>query len=52
MRCWWGGLAKWVRGIKEDTCWDAHWVSYVGDEALGSTPEIILTLDANLDENF
>ena len=34
-------------GIKEDTCWDEHWVLYVGDEPLESTSEIIIVLDAN-----
>ena len=33
---------------KEDTCWDDHWVLYVGDESLDSTPEIITALYANL----
>ena len=42
-----GGWAKWVRGIKEDTCWDEHWVLYIGDESLESTPEIIIVLYAN-----
>ena len=37
-----GGWTKWVMGIKEDTCWDEHWVLYVGDELLDSTPEIII----------
>ena len=32
------GWAKWVMGIKEGTC-DAHWVLYVSDESLNSTPE-------------
>ena len=41
-----GGWAKWGRGIKEDT-WDEHWVLYVGDESLDSTPEIIITLYAD-----
>ena len=44
---WLGGWAKWARGIKTDTCWDEHWVLYVGDESLGSTPEIIVLLYAN-----
>ena len=26
-------------GIKEGTCWDEHWVLYVGDESLSSTSE-------------
>ena len=25
--------------IKEGTCWYEHWVLYVSDESLGSTPE-------------
>ena len=41
-----GGWAKWVRGIKEDTC-DGPWVLYIGDESLESTPEIIRALYAN-----
>ena len=40
------GWAKWVSGIK-DTCWDEHWVLYVGDESLDSTAEIIIALYAN-----
>ena len=23
-----GGRGKWVRGTKEGTCWDEHWVLY------------------------
>ena len=42
-----GGLAKWARGIKEDICWDEHWVLYVGDKSLDSTPKIIIALHAN-----
>ena len=42
-----GGWAKWVRGIKEDTCWDEHWVLYIGDESLESAHESIVALDAN-----
>ena len=26
-------------GIKEGTCRDEHWLSYVRDDSLGSTPE-------------
>ena len=26
-------------GIKEGTCYDEHWVWYVSDESLNSTPE-------------
>ena len=41
------GWAKRVMGLKEDTCWDEHRVSYVGDESLDSTPEITIALYAN-----
>ena len=34
-------------GTKEGTCWDEHWVLYVSDESLNSTPEAIITLDVN-----
>ena len=40
-----GGWAKWARGCA--CCWDEHWVLYVGDESLDSTPEIITALYAN-----
>ena len=33
------GCGKWVMGLKEGTCWDEHWVLYVSDESLNSTPE-------------
>ena len=39
-----GGWGKWARGIKGDTCWDEHWVLYVGAESLDSTPEVIFAL--------
>ena len=42
-----GGWAQWVRGIKEDTCWDEPWELQVGDESLESPPEIIIALYAN-----
>ena len=42
-----GRWAKWIRGIKEDTCWDEHWVLYTGDESRESTPAIIIALYAN-----
>ena len=42
-----GGWAKWGRGIREDTCWDEHWVLYAGDESLNSTPEIIVAIHAD-----
>ena len=48
---WVGGWAKCARGIKEDTCWDEHWVLYVGEESLDYTPETIISLFANLDVN-
>ena len=43
------GQAKWIRGIKEDTCWVLH----VGDESLEPTPEIIIAhyMLTNLDIN-
>lgn len=34
-------------GIKEGTYWDEHWVSYVGDESLGYTPETSSALYIN-----
>ena len=42
------GWAKWVMDIKEGTCWDEHWVLYVSDKSLNSTPETITTLYVNL----
>ena len=42
-----GGRATWARGIEADTCWDEHWVLYRGDESAESTPDIIITVDAN-----
>lgn len=33
-----GGQARWVIGIKEDTC-DEHWVWCEQDKSLNSTPE-------------
>ena len=39
--------AKWVMmGIKVGT-WDEHWVSYLSDESLDSTPETNTTLYVN-----
>ena len=46
-----GGWAIWTRGIKKDACWGEHWALYAGDESLGSAPEIIIALYANLDVN-
>ena len=36
-----GGEVGGAMGIQEGTCWDEHWVSYVSDESLNSTPETI-----------
>ena len=41
-----GEWAKRVMGIKEGTC-DDHWVLYVSDESLNSTPETNITLYLN-----
>ena len=39
-------------GIKKGTCWDEHWVLYVSDESLNSTPESLLHyILTNLDLN-
>ena len=37
-------MRKWVMDIMEGTCWDEHWVLYVSDESLNSTPEAIIIL--------
>ena len=42
-----GGVwTKWMMGIKEGTC-DEHWVLYVSDESLNSTPETKIILGVN-----
>ena len=41
-----GGWVKWVMGIKEQICGE-HWVLYVSDESLNSTPENIITQQVN-----
>ena len=41
-----GRGTKWVMGIKEGTC-DEHWVLYVSDESLNSTPETNIILYVN-----
>ena len=41
-----GEWARWVMGIKEGT-WNEHWVLYVSDESLNSTPETDIALYAN-----
>ena len=40
-RVWW--WAKWVMGAKKNTC-SEHWVLYINDESLNSTPETNTTL--------
>ena len=37
----------WVMGIKEGTYSDEHWVLYVSDKSLNSTPETIIILYVN-----
>ena len=41
-------------GMKEGTSWDEHWVLYVRDESLNSTPETNFTLyvNQNLNKNL
>ena len=34
-------------GIEESTCYDEHWVLYVNDESLNSTPESNIALNVN-----
>ena len=41
-----GGWVKQVMGIKEGPC-DEHWMLYVSDELLNSTPETNITLHVN-----
>ena len=41
------GWTKWVMGIKEGIYGDEHWVLYVSDESINSTPEINITLYVN-----
>ena len=43
---WMGGWARWVMGIKEGTC-DEHWVLYLSNESLKSTPKPIIALYIN-----
>ena len=42
-----GEYGKWMMGVKEGTFQDEHWVSYVRNESLGSTPEAKTTLYVN-----
>ena len=41
------GWARCVMGIKEGTCRDEHWMLYVSDESLNSTPETNIALYVN-----
>ena len=42
--------AKWIMGIKEGTC-DEHWMLYVSDELLNSTPVILQECNITLSVN-
>ena len=42
-----GGWDKLVLGIRKGTCWDEHWVLYISNESLNSTPETIIILYIN-----
>ena len=42
-----GERGKWMMGVEEGTCWNEHWVFYVSDESLNSTPETNVTLHVN-----
>ena len=42
-----GKWARFVMSTKEGT-WDDHWVLYLSDESLNSTPETNIALYANL----
>lgn len=43
-----GGVwARWVMGIKEGTCHVEHWILYVSDELINSTPKNSITLYVN-----
>ena len=42
-----GAWAKCMMDIKEGTCHVEHWVLYVSDESLNSTPENNITLYVN-----
>ena len=41
-----GGWARWAMDIKEGTCAE-HWVLYISDESLNSTPEANIVLSVN-----
>ena len=38
------GWARWVKGIKEGTCYDEPWALYVSVETLNFTPETNIIL--------
>ena len=40
-------MARWVMGTKKDTCCDEHWILYINDESLNSTPENNIALNVN-----
>ena len=40
------GWTRWATGIKEGT-YNEHWVLYISDESLNSTPETNITLYVN-----
>ena len=42
-----GGWVQWVMEFKEGTFGDEHWMSYVRDESLGSTPGAKTTMYVN-----
>ena len=42
-----GGWVRWGMGTKEDTCCEEHWILYVSDESLNSTPETDIALYVN-----
>ena len=42
-----GGLANWLMGINEGTCWDEHCVLYLSNELINSIPQIIIRVCVN-----
>ena len=42
-----GGWARWLMAIKEGTCYNEHWVLYISNESLNSTPETDIASYAN-----
>lgn len=47
-----GGWVRRVIGIKENTCYAEHWVLYVSDQSLNSTPETNIAAYVNYLEFF